>query len=77
MTPLIIEPAILQTRYLTGILRPVFRDGVWIVTAIEERDGCDGPEILIAERFALSAANLRRAAWCALCAVKAEMAVNR
>lgn len=74
--PLIIEPAILPTRYVTGILPPVFDGSVWLVTLVEDRTGCDGRELLIVDRFSLSCANMRTAVWAALKALKIQLALN-
>jgi hypothetical protein len=57
----IVEPCVVQTRYMSGVLPPVFDGQNWIVTIIERRilDGvwCR----VVVDRYAISDANLAAA----------------
>jgi len=57
----VVEPCVVQTRYVSGVLPPIFDGQNWIVTVIERRilDGqwC----FVVVDRFAMSDANLAAA----------------
>lgn len=70
-TPLIIEPSVNTSRYVTGILPPTFDGAMWHVPLVEERTGTDGKtEIVIVDRFILTPDNLRRVIWTAIRSVR-------
>ena len=59
--PAVIEPALLQTRYISGILKPEFDGECWLVSIYEERTTDGVPERVVVERFAISQPNFVRA----------------
>jgi len=57
----VVEPCVIQTRYISGILAPVFDGQNWIVTVIERRM-LDGEWCrVVVDRYALSEADLMEA----------------
>lgn len=69
--PTIVEPGLLTTRLVTGILPPTTDGHVWNMSFYEERV-CPGGgvEWIVVERLAATPGNYAKMVWAALCPIR-------